>query len=97
MAIDFIPVSRTVPGATQAASLLSLVAAVRSAYEQAVRVRDVMNHNHDGVDFTQIEELYGLPSGKGQIVFNLVNGTVGSMTGVFQVADAKNMTETIGG
>lgn len=32
----------------------------------------------------------------GQTVFNLINGSVGSMTGAFQVADTKNITETVG-
>ena len=96
MARDFIKVDRTTVTATHAQSLLSLVSAVRSAYEQGIRVRDIMNHNHDGSDFSDIEALFGLPAGKGQTVFDLVNGTVGSMTGQFQVADAKNMTETIG-
>lgn len=96
MARDFIKVDRTTVTATHAQDLLRLVSAVRAAYEQGIRIRDIMNHNHDGSDFTDIEALFGLPVGKGQAVFDLVNGTIGSMTGQFQVADAKNMTETIG-
>lgn len=55
-----------------------------------------MNHNNDGTTFTAIETLFGLPTGKGQAVFNMVNGSVGSMEGTFQVADAKNITEQVG-
>lgn len=55
-----------------------------------------MNHNHDGSVFTDLEALFGLPAGKGQTVFDLVNGAVGSMEGAFQVADAKNITERVG-
>lgn len=96
MARDFIKVTRTDPAATQAGLLLQYITALRSAYELGVKTQSVMNHNNDGTVWTDIEALFGLPAGKGQTVYNLVNGSVGSMTGVFQVADAKNITETIG-
>lgn len=56
----------------------------------------IMNHNNDSTVFTDIETLFGLPSGKGQIVFDMVNGSIGSMEGTFQTADAKNITERLG-
>lgn len=96
MARDFIRVNRTTTLGTHANDLLRLVTSVRNAYEQGIRIRDIMNHNHDGSDFSDIEALFGLPVGKGQTVYDLVNGTIGSMTGQFQVADAKNLTETVG-
>lgn len=97
MARDFIKVDRTQAAATQAGSLLSYVATLRSAYEQGVKILAVMGHNNDGTVFTDIETLFGLPPGKGQTVFNMVNGSIGTMTGTFQTADAKNITETVGG
>lgn len=96
MAKDFIKVDRTTTTATHAQLLLSYVNTLRSAYEIGKRIKDIMGHNNDGTDFAPIEGLFGLPSTKGQTVFDLVNGSVGSMEGTFQVADAKNITERVG-
>lgn len=96
MARDFIKIDSTITTATQAAELKSLVLALRDAYQRGKKILAVMGHNNDGTVFTDIESLYGLPTGKGQTVFNLINGAVGSMEGTFQVADAKNLTETLG-
>lgn len=82
--------------ATQSIGLRSFVQALRTAYEQGVRVRAVMGHNNDGASFADIEVLFGLPTGKGQTVFDLVNGAIGAMEGTFQVPDAKNLTERVG-
>lgn len=97
MARDFIKVNVSQPDvATQARLLISYVTTLRQAYEYGKRVIAVMGHNNDGTVFTDIETIFGLPTGKGQTVFNLVNGSVGSMEGSFQVPDAKNITETVG-
>lgn len=96
MARDFIKIDRTNVAATQAASLLNYANNIRAAYDQGTKILAVMGHNNDGTVFTDIETLYGLPAGKGQTVFNLVNGSIGSMNGTFQVADAKTVTEIVG-
>jgi hypothetical protein len=96
MARDFIKVDRTIATATQAVLLLQYKDVLRNAYELGQRVRAIMTHNNDGSVFTDIEALFGLPAGKGQVVFDLVNGSVGSMEGSFQVDDAKELTERIG-
>lgn len=96
MARDFIKVDPTQSAATQARALLSYISTLRSAYEQGLKVAAVMNHNNDGTTFTDIETLFGLPTGKGQTVFNFVNGSTGTMVGTFQTADVKNITETVG-
>lgn len=96
MARDFIKIDTTTVTATQAAELKAFVAALRDAYQRGKKIVAVMGHNNDGTVFTDIESLFGLPTGKGQTVFNLLNGTIGSMEGTFQVADAKNLTETLG-
>lgn len=97
MARDFIKidVSNTTV-ATQAGLLKSYISVLRQAYELGTRVKSIMNHNNDGTVFTDIETLFGLPSSKGQTVFNLVNGSIGSMEGTFQVSDAKTITEQVG-
>lgn len=96
MARDFIRVDSTINTATQAADLKAFVSVLRDAYQRGKKILAVMGHNNDGTVFTDIEALYGLPTGKGQTVFNLINGAIGSMEGTFQVADAKNVTETVG-
>lgn len=96
MARDFIKIDRTTAAATHANLLLTYVNMLRTAYEMGTRIREIMSHNNDGSNFTDIEGLFGLPTGKDQIVFDLVNGAVGSMEGTFQVDDAKETTERVG-
>lgn len=96
MARDFIRIDRTTSAATHANLLLSYANTLRNAYEIGKRIKDIMSHNNDGTTFTDIEGLFGLPTGKGQTIFDLVNGSVGSMEGTFQVADAKTITERVG-
>jgi hypothetical protein len=55
-----------------------------------------MDHNQDGVSFTDIETLFGVETGQGQTVYDLVNGSVGAFTGAFQTSDQKTITEKIG-
>jgi hypothetical protein len=96
MAIDFIRVNTSDVNATRASRYLRYTQLLRDALEAGEHELAVMNHNNDGEDWTFIEALYGLPPGKGQILYNLTNGSVGSMKGLFQTADAKNLTETVG-
>jgi hypothetical protein len=96
MVIDFIQIDMSTTTATQAALLKSYITTLRQAYELGTRVKGVMEHNHDGTNFAGIETLFGLPNGKGNIVFDLVNGSIGSMEGNFQVDDAKEITERVG-
>lgn len=96
MARDYISISRSVNPATHSQLLLSFVSNVRGAYDAGTKILAIMNHMHDGANFTDIETIFGVPAGKGQTVFDLVNGTVGSMNGQFQVADAKTLTEIVG-
>lgn len=96
MARDFIKVNTSDTTATHAAELVAFKNALRDAYNRGKQVLAIMTHNNDGTVFTDVEALFGLPSGKGQTVFNLVNGSVGSMEGTFQVPDSKTITETLG-
>ncbi len=96
MAIDQIKIDTSAPAtATQAPLLKSYVNTLRQAYDVGTRIIDIMGHMNNGTDFTAIETFFGLPTGKGQTVFNLVNGSVGSMNGTFQVADCKTITEQL--
>lgn len=96
MAKDYIKIDTTTNGALQAPLLKQYIAVLRQAYELGNRVKAIMTHNNDGSDFTPIEGLFGLPVNKGQTVFDLVNGSVGSMEGSFQVDDVKQLTEQVG-
>lgn len=93
MAIDFITINTSAP---QAGALRSYIQTLRSAQELGQRVLDIMTHNNDGVTFASVETLFGLPTGKGQTVFDLVNGSIGSMKGTFQVPDATTISQQVG-
>lgn len=97
MAIDYIKVSKASGDATQAQALTAYVTTVAAALQQGQKIVGMMNHMHNGVDFTLIETVYGLPTGKGQAVFNFVNGSIGAMLGTMTNADAKTMTDSVGG
>jgi hypothetical protein len=97
MANDFIQINTSNPAAaSQAMMLKSYVSSLRSAYETGQRVRSMMLHMHDGVDFSELEKQFGLPAGEGQIVFDLVNGSIGAMDGTFQNFDCITITEKVG-
>ena len=96
MARDFIKVDTRTVTATHASLLVKYVRELREAYETGKHILGIMNHNNDGSNWADIEGLFGLPAGKGQTVYDLMNGSIGSMEGSFQVADAKNLTETVG-
>lgn len=95
MARDFIPITFTA-NTTQAGELKQFVLALNDAYHKGKKILGTMNHLNDGSDFSDLEGLFGLTVGKGQTVFNLVNGTIGSMEGIFQVSDAKTLIEKVG-
>lgn len=96
MAIDYIKIDPTQSAATHASLLLQYIATLRQAYELANKTLAIMSHNNDGTTFTNLELLFGIPTGKGQTIFNFVNGSAGTMVGSFQTADVKNLTETVG-
>lgn len=96
MAQDFIPIDTRLAGASQAGELLNLKAAMQAAYSQGLKVRGIMLHCHEGTEFTYLEQLFGVPAGQGQVVFDLVNGAIGSMEGEFMVDDCKELCERIG-
>jgi hypothetical protein len=93
MAKDYINVNRSNP---QAQLLLQYVQQLRAAYDTGKRVKAVMDHNFENNDFADLEALFGLPAGKGQAVYDLMNGSIGSMEGTFQTSDAKTITEKVG-
>lgn len=97
MARDFIKIDTSNPNtAPQAQSLKTAIAVTRQAYMQLTAIKAIMTHMNDGTIFTDIETFFGLPSGKGQAVFDYVNGSVGAMEGTFQNSNTKTITEQVG-
>lgn len=88
MPADFISVNTSTTTATRAQALKNAVAQFRAAQQALQAELAIMNHAFDGSGqspvFTVLETLYGLQAGQGQIVFNLVNGSIGAMAGTFQ-------------
>lgn len=96
MAIDFIKITQSTTNQSQTGLLLQYVNVLRTAFELGTRLKAQMDHNQDGSTWTTLESAYGIPSGKGQTVYNFINGSVGSMQGAFQTSDVKNLTENVG-
>jgi hypothetical protein len=96
MARNYIKIDTTMNGATHAAFLRQSIGQLRTAYEMLGRCKDIMDHNHDGVVFTDIEALFGLPAGKGQNVYDMINGTLGALNGSMQNNDGRQIGERVG-
>lgn len=97
MARDFIKVDKTQSAAIETPMLLSFISTYRLAMDQAARLKATMDHNTDGTVWTDIETLFGLPTGKGQTVYNLVAGSIGALNGTATDAGGKTLTEQVGG
>jgi hypothetical protein len=96
MAGDFIKIDPGVSTQKFAGDLMQFISQVRTTLQQGDALKSRMERMHDGADFTAIETLFGLPSGTGQTVFDLVNGTIGAMRGVFQNEQAVEITSRLG-
>jgi hypothetical protein len=93
MTNDYIPPS---PTARFGPKLISARQTLRTAINQLDEVKAIMDHNGDGTTWTTIESIFGLPAGKGQIVYDLINGTLGAMRGTFQNTNAITLTDIVG-
>lgn len=97
MANDFIPI--TIPsgdGQSQAQLLKTFCVSLSSVYGQAVALRDKMTHMNNPPDWTVLETKFGVPSGQGQAVFDLMNGAVQAMQGTSTNSNIKTITEKMG-
>jgi hypothetical protein len=98
---DFIKVARDQTAGTEALNLLQYKDTLQRALDMGRRLVAIARHNFDdgnpqAIIWTDFETLFGLPAGKGQAVFTLLDGSVGSMEGRFQTDAAKVLTETVG-
>lgn len=101
MLADFIKLDRTTTTATEVQELLQWIRDLRSVYERAVRIRSKMQHNFNDTDpenivWTDLETLWGVPTGKGVDVFTYIDGCVLAMTNGQQNEACKVVTERVG-
>lgn len=54
--------------------LRRLIDLQREAMELNLQLKDIMEAQIDGIDYTTVESEFGLPTGKGQTTYNLVSG-----------------------
>lgn len=88
MARDFIKIDTSITTAIHSGTLKNAVQQVRQAYDRIVFLKQMMDHMTDGTSYADVELYFGLPTGQGQAVYNLVNNSMG--------AAAKNLTEQVG-
>lgn len=96
MAADFIKIIRNDTAAPFAPEILSVVAQVRSAQETLLQIQAKGFRMFNGSDFSVFETNYGIPTGSGQAVFDLINGTVLALTGTAQNANAQELINRVG-
>lgn len=109
MARDFIPitVSQT---ASQAALLLKFKELLRNCEELLVlrhndqiracwyvgnRCKAVMDHLHDGIDYTDLERLFGLPAGRGKEAYDLVSASVVSLDAIIRLNSSADLVKRV--
>jgi hypothetical protein len=82
MAADFIQIVRSDPNtAPFAQELIAASAQMRIAFETLKRIQGKGFRMFETSDFSEFEKLYGIPPGEGQVVFDLINGSVMAMEG----------------
>lgn len=75
MPIDNIVVNSNSP---MGSLLDQLQANLQNAANLAAQILNYMNQQTDGTTYTSIETQFGLPTGQGQTVYNLIAGLAGS-------------------
>lgn len=88
MARDYIKIDTSTTTAIHAQTLKNAVRQVRQAYDDVIFLKQMMDHMTDGTSYVDVETYFGLASGQGQAVYDLVNNSMG--------AAAKNLTERVG-
>jgi hypothetical protein len=101
--VDYISVNvnanKTVPQ-TQPQALLNFKNALAQVLMQGPILLDIANHNFDDSvnppNFAAFEMLFGIPTGTGQAVFDMINGTMGALTGTMQNSQAVTLVSRVG-
>jgi len=85
----------TYQGKTNAGQLLSIVSQLRQVVATINDVSNMMSHMTDGVDFTMIESQFGVPTGEGQTIYNLVSTLKTQIGASSAVADMNSKVNPI--
>lgn len=96
MADDFIKINRGNAAAVFAQDLVQLPQQLRSVIDKLEKIQQTGYRMFNGSDFTMFEENYGIPTGSGQTVFDLVNGTLSALSGTDQNANAEEFINRVG-
>jgi hypothetical protein len=76
MAINYITVDRA---RQQGGELLSVIESLRYYQDKLRQEKEKMENMTDGITYTAIETQYGIPTGKGDEVYNLVTGATAEL------------------
>lgn len=94
---QFIEVDRTVSTAVFAPKLISLPKDLRNVLDRLTEIQEMgYQMIGDPPDFTVFETLFGLSTGQGVTVFNLVNGILLASNGEAQNANATEFIARVG-
>jgi hypothetical protein len=95
---DFIRIDPTLTPNAQfyGSQLITLVVSLRATIDQLDRIKAVMEHSTDGTTFTTLEAMFGLGAGKGQTVFDFINGTRGALGGTMTNSNAFALIDRVG-
>jgi hypothetical protein len=96
VARNYIKVNTNDTNATRAGELAQFCRNLRQTYELGIRIRDIMDHMNDGTSFVDVETHFGVPTGSGQTVYNMIKNTVDSLEGDILSNDGKQMSERVG-
>jgi len=96
MAIDFITVDNGVTTATFAQDLIRFKELFRQTLDLGDKIKDIMDHNTDGSNYAGIETKFGIATGLGDDVYNLVAGALAAMKGTSQSSDGMTLIGRVG-
>jgi hypothetical protein len=82
-------------GAYASAELRNAAELLLGAINQIQKTFNIASHLNNGVDFIALESAFGLQAGQGQIVFDLLNGTLGALNGTMQNSNAIALTSRV--
>lgn len=101
MVADFIELKRTDTAAVFVSEILAYRASIATALAQGDAIKNKMAHMFNdsipqAIDWTMLERLYGIPTGKGQAVWDMINGSQGAMRGTMQNNQCENLVKMAG-
>lgn len=98
---DYIKVNAANAAASKAMNLISFKDALTQVFMQGPVILAIMNQNFDdsnpqSIIWSDLETLFGIPTGTGQTVFDMLNGTMGALNGTMQNNQAANLIARVG-